>query len=400
MSQNFLEGVKVLELATFIAAPACTRFLADLGATVIKIEATSGDPIRYVGPDKKMPLDQDESVAYDFENANKKGIALNIKTEEGMKVLKQLLDECDIFVTNNRTQALEKNGLDYETISKKRPEIVFGQILGYGEKGPLKDKPGFDFTAYSARGGWAGALYEKNTSPVITVPGFGDHSCGMYLASGVLAAYIKAKNTGIGDKVTVSLYHAAVYNLAIMIHSAQYGNEYPISRKEMLNPLQTTYKTSDNRWIQMASPEYNKSIAKFSETIERPELALDPKFDTLDHVSRNPQLLNEIISEAISTKTMDEWMDLFDKADLCCEKCQTWDEILNDEQAWASDILHQQDYPSGKKAVIRTPVLFKNAGLPPYSKGPVLGGNTDEILQELGYSNEDIKSMKEKKAVR
>ncbi len=400
MSLKFLEGVKVVELATFIAAPACTRYFADLGAEVIKVEATSGDPIRFVGPDKKMPLDQNESVSYDFENANKKGIALNIKTEEGMKVLKQLISECDIFVTNNRTQSLRKNGLDYETLSKERPDIVFGQILGYGEKGPLKDKPGFDFTAYSARGGWSGALYEKGTSPVVTVPGFGDHSCGMYLASGLLAAYINAKKTGVGDRVTVSLYHAAVYNLAIMIHSAQYGNEYPISRKDMQNPLQTTYLTSDERWIQVASPDYNRSIARFSETIGLPEIAKNPKFDTLEHVSENPQFLYDLIQGAISTKTMNEWMDLFAKADLCCEICQTWDEIIKDDQAWESDILYKQDYPSGEKAVIRTPVLFQNAGLPAYPKGPALGENTEEILNTLGYNQDEIESMKEKKAVR
>lgn len=400
MSVKFLEGVKVLELATFVAAPAATRVLADWGAEVIKIETEYGDPIRYVGPDKKMPLDQNESLAFDYENANKKGIVINLKSEQGMKVFHKLLEDTDIFITNLRTQALEKLGIDYDTISKKKPELVFGQVLGYGLKGPLKDKPGYDFTAFAARGGWSGTLYEKGTSPIISIPGMGDHQCGMYLATGVLAAYIHAKNTGKGEKVTVSLYHAAVYGLALMIHSAQYGNQYPISREDMLNPLQTTYITKDEVWIQFAIPEYNKYISKFLNVIERPELDKDERFDTLEHVAKNPQVLNRIITTAVKEKTLDQWTKLFESADLCFEICQTWEQILEDKQAWESDIFTELDYPSGPKAMIRTPVMFEDAGLPDYDKGPLLGADTDELLLKVGYTMEEIKFMKEKGEVK
>ena len=400
MSVKFLEGVKVLELATFIAAPASTRVMADWGAEVIKIETEFGDPIRYVGPDKKMPLDQNESLAYDYENANKKGVVINLKSENGLKAFHKLIEECDIFVTNLRTQALEKLGIDYETLSKKKPELVFGQILGYGRKGPLKDKPGYDFTAFAARGGWSGTLYEKGTSPINCLPGMGDHQAGMYLATGLLAAYIHAKKTGKGDKVTVSLYHAAVYGLATMIHSAQYGNQYPISREDMLNPLQTTYITKDEVWIQLAIPEYNKYIAKFLKVIGQPELAGDERFDTLAHVANNPQALNQIISETIKEKTLEEWTKIFEEADFCFEICQTWDQILADEQAWESDIFAKLDYPSGPKAMARTPVMFDEAGLPDYEKGPALGEDTQEVLLSVGFTLDEIKAMKEKGEVK
>jgi cinnamoyl-CoA:phenyllactate CoA-transferase len=395
MSVKLLEGIKILELATFVAAPAATRVLADWGAEVIKIETEHGDPVRYVGPDKKMPLDQKESLAYDYENANKKGIVINLKTESGMKVFHKLLDECDMFVTNLRTQALEKLGIDYDTLSKKKPALVFGQILGYGSKGPLKDKPGYDFTAFAARGGWSGALYEKGTSPMNCVPGMGDHQCGMYLATGLLAAYIKAKNTGKGEKVTVSLYHGAVYGLAVMIHSAQYGNHYPISREDMLNPLQTTYITKDEVWIQLAIPEYNKYVAKFLKTIGKPELAMDERFDTLAHVAGNPQELNRIITGVIKEKTLEEWTKIFEESDFCFEICQSWEQILEDPQAWESDIFAKIDYPSGPKAMARTPVMFEGSGLPDYEKGPQLGADTDEVLSEAGFTKEEIKAMKE-----
>ncbi|MDF2512106.1 MAG: fldA [Herbinix sp.] len=395
MSVKFLEGVKIVELATFIAAPAATRLLADWGAEVIKIEAAGGDPVRYVGPDKKMPLDQNESLAYDYENANKKGIVLNLKSENGMKAFHKLLDECDMFVTNLRTQALEKLGIDYETLSKKKPELVFGQILGYGRKGPLKDKPGYDFTAFAARGGWTGTLYEKGTSPVNCVPGMGDHQCGIYLASGLLAAYINAQRTGKGDKVTVSLYHAAVYGLATMIHSAQYGNHYPISREDMLNPLQTTYITKDEVWIQLAIPEYNKYFAKIFATIGMPELASNEKYDSLAHVAKNPQEVNRLITAAIKEKTLEDWTKIFEEVDLCFEVCQSWEQVIEDPQAWESDVFAKLDYPSGPKAMTRTPVMFDMAGLPDYEKGPQLGEDTEEVLLAAGFTSEEIKTMKE-----
>jgi cinnamoyl-CoA:phenyllactate CoA-transferase len=399
MSVDFLKGVKVLELATFIAAPTAARILADFGAEVIKVESFSGDPLRYTGPDKHMPLDPNEALDYDYENANKMGISLNLKSPKGIEIFNQLLDESDIFVTNLRTQALEKLGLDYETISNKKPEIVFAQVLGYGAKGPLKDKPGFDFTAYTARGGWSGTLYEKGSSPVNAAPGMGDHSAGMCLLSGILAAYIKAKNTGIGEMVTVSLYHAAVYGMGIMIQSAQYGNSYPISRTSKPNPLLTTYLTSDERWIQLAIPEYNKYIAKFLEVIEKPELMNDERFNTLSGVSKNAETFNGIIYDSIKSKPLEVWVKAFEDADLCFEICQTWEEILEDEQAWENDMLYKMDYPTGQKAMVRTPIMFKNAGLPRYDKGPKLGEHTKEILSSIGYDQKGIEQLRNNKDI-
>lgn len=400
MNVDFLKGVKVLELATFIAAPTAARVLADFGAEVIKVESFTGDPLRYTGPDKNMPMDINEALDFDFENANKKGIALNLKSPKGIEIFNQLLSESDIFITNLRTQALEKLGLDYDTVSKKKPEIVFAQILGYGAKGPLKDKPGFDFTAYAARGGWSGTLYEQGSSPINVAPGMGDHSAGMCLLSGVLAAYIKAKNTGIGEMVTVSLYHAAVYGMGIMIPSAQYGNRYPISRINKPNPLLSTYLTSDGRWIQLAIPEYNKYIGKFLEVIEKPELMEDTRFNALEGVSKNAEMFNEMIFDIIKSKPLEIWAKAFDDADLCFEICQTWEEILNDEQAWENDMLYEMDYPSGPKAIVRTPIMFKNAGLPKYDKGPGIGEHTQEILSRIGYDQNAIESLKSNKDIK
>ena len=233
---KLLSGVKVIELATFVAAPACTKALGEWGADVLKIEAPSLDPFRFAGGDNKMPIEEDENPGFDLENSNKRGIILNLKSNKGMEIFNKLLSTADVFVTNLRTAALEKLGISYDQLSKKYPGIVFGQILGYGDKGPAKDRQGYDFTAFAARGGILGTMYEKGTVAMNSVPGFGDHQCGMYLAGGICAALYKKQLSGRGEKVTVSLYNAALYTMSIMITSSQYGNTYPIKKQQTRNP--------------------------------------------------------------------------------------------------------------------------------------------------------------------
>lgn len=176
-----LEGVKVVELATFIAAPCCARFLADLGAEVIKVEAPAGDPLRYTAVNDGRPQDQKENTSYDLENAGKTCVCLNTKTAAGREALEKLIAGADIFITNWRQNPLKKAALDYDTLHAKYPKLVYGFVSGYGEKGPDKDLPGFDFTAFFARGGVLGTLFDKDSLPMLTIAGFGDHQVGMYL---------------------------------------------------------------------------------------------------------------------------------------------------------------------------------------------------------------------------
>ena len=230
-----LEGVKVLELATFIADTCCARFLADLGAEVIKVEAPAGDPLRYTAVNEGRPQDQKENSSYDLENAGKTCVCLNAKTAAGREALEKLIAEADIFITNWRQNPLKKAGLDYETLHAKYPRLVYGFVSGYGEKGPDKDLPGFDFTAFFARGGILGTLFDKDALPMLTIAGdvdaipkttidgFGDHQVGMYLASGVLAALYRARETGIGDRVVVSLFHSAIWDVSLLLQASQCG---------------------------------------------------------------------------------------------------------------------------------------------------------------------------------
>ena len=392
-----LEGIKVVELATFIAAPCTARFLADLGADVIKVEAPMGDPLRYTAANEGRPLDQKENTSYDLENAGKRCIALNIKSPEGREVLEKLIADADVFITNNRQPSLIKNKLDYDTLHAKYPSLVYGFISGYGEKGPDKDLPGFDFTAFYARGGILGPLRDKTSTPMLTVQGFGDHQVAMNLAAGILASLFKAKMTGEGDQVVVSLFHSAVWDVSLMLQSSQYGADsckFPMERWENGNPLTMVYKTKDEQWLQIAMPQYDRHYPVFMQAAGHSEMVDNPKFYPQKNLYPNRKEFSEWISALFLTKDCDEWCKLLDAADIPYAVAQNWDTLLVDKQAWASDIFYEMQYSNGnKRTLVRPPVMFKENGLPEYNRGPYLAEHTEEILGQYGYTDEEISKM-------
>lgn len=399
MSKRPLEGIKVVELATFIAAPCTARVLADLGADVIKVEAPMGDPLRYTAVNEGRPMDQKENTSYDLENAGKRCISLNTKTKEGHDALEKLISEADVFITNVRQKPLAKMGFDWETLHAKYPSLVFGYVSGYGEKGPDKDLPGFDFTAFYARGGILGPLRDKDSVPMLTVPGFGDHQVSMNLATGVLAALFRAKMTGEGEKVVVSLLHSAIWDISLVLQASQYGADcmkFPLKRNEIANPLTVCYLTKDERWLQIAMPQYDRHYPVFMEAAGHPELVGDPRFYPQAALQDNKPEFYEILVSIMASKTLDEWCKVMDEADLPYAIAQNWDELLVDKQAWGSDCFYEMEYPNGaKRTLVRPPMMFEECGLPPYERGPYLGEHTEEVLREAGYSDEQIAEMVE-----
>ena len=196
-----MEGIRVVEFANFIAAPSCGKNLADWGAEVIKVEPVSGDIrselwVRSI----HSPAETDEAPLFELENGMKKGVAINTKDPEGKQLLIDLIGTADVFLTNVRERSLEKDGLDWKTLSALYPKLIMAQVLGYGEKGPIKDRPAFDYTAYFARGGIAWSMQEKGTSPSNTVAALGDHYAGVQLAGGIAAALYNRMRTGKGER--------------------------------------------------------------------------------------------------------------------------------------------------------------------------------------------------------
>ncbi len=402
-NKKLLAGVKVIELANFIAAPACGRFFADAGAEVIKIETPAGDPLRYTAPTEGRPLSQEANLTFDLENANKKCVVLNLRSDKGREAFFKLLDDADILLTNWRPGALERAGFDYETLKQKYPALVYAMIAGYGEKGPDANLPGFDYTAFFARGGILGTLYEKGTSPMNPIPGLGDHQAGMFLAAGTMAALYKAKMTGEGEKVTVGLFQSAMYTIGIMLQAAQYpdhGNPYPMNARNNMNPLISAHRTSDDYFIQICMPPYDPFYDKFMTCIGREDLVGDERYNTMKNLGNKGAEVYDIIAEAMVNKTKNEWEVIFRENDIPFATAQLWEDLLKDEQAWANDYFYEMNYPNGeKKALVRLPFTYEEMGLPDYKQSSQLGGDTKEVLKELGYSEDEIHKMAEEKEI-
>lgn len=402
MGKKLLEGIKVVELATFIAAAGAGRFLADCGADVVKIESAKGDPLRHTAPSEGRPLDMYENTTWDLENGNKRCISLNMKAPEGKEAFFKLLNDADVLITNWRVQALERAGLDYETLKVKYPKLVYAIVTGYGEFGPDKDLPGFDFTAFFARGGYLHSLRQRGTVPMNVVPGVGDHNVAMNLAAGILAALYHAKETGHGEKVETSLFETAIYNMGMMIQAANYdgpAREYPINIRESANPFNAAWRTKDDRFIQTCMPDYNTYYKQFMKALGREDLIENDTYFPIQNLQTKDlgTEVYDICMEAMEKKTAKEWIPILKEHDIAFSVAQSWEEILLDEQAWENDCFYKMQYDNGNvRTLVRPPVKFQEMGVPEYKGGPLIGEQGPEILENLGYTKEEIKEFEEK----
>ena len=400
-----LEGIRVVELATFIAAASAGRFLADLGADVIKIESAKGDPLRHTAPSEGRPLDMYENTTWDLENGNKRCISLNMKDPAGKEAFFKLLDTADVLITNWRVQALQRAGLDYETLKGRYPKLVYAICTGYGEFGPDKDLPGFDFTAFFARGGYLDSLRQRGTVPMNVVPGLGDHNVGMNLAAGICAALIQAKLKGVGEKVETSLFESAIFNMGMMIQASNYegiAQSYPIDVRKAANPFNAAWRTRDDRFIQTCMPDYNTYYKAFMTAIGREDLAASTEYFPILTCQENglTSQVYDIVMEEFGKKTVEEWSAILQAADIPFALAQNWIEIRNDKQAEANSCFYDMTYSNGNtRRLVRLPVKFQEMGTPEYKAGPLIGEQGPEILKELGYGDDQISEMTDKGAL-
>ena len=393
-----MTGIRVLELGNMVAAATCTRMMADLGADVIKIEnTTTGDTFRFWPRSVGAPTQDDYNPLFDNLNANKKSISLNLKTAEGQAIMYKLLETADIFITNVRTRGLAHMGLDYDTLKVKFPKLVMGQQEAYGTKGPDKDKPGYDNTAFWAR---CGFMYgqkvdrdgQEEAIPLYQPMGVGDTACAMAMMAGCNAALLKARETGKGDHITIPLYGTAIFMTNIQICGTQFGYHYPKSRNSS-SPFGAPYLCADGHWFMPQVANFNKDYKAFYEVtgctdyLENPDFAVRANFNNIEF--NTPVIAR--FEKIFATKTADEWCELFKARDLCYEKLYTYEEVLEDEQAIVNDYIYEMEYANGKKAkTIRTAIRSENTGLVEIKQGPMLGQNSVELLKEVGMDDAAI----------
>lgn len=402
MKPDILKGVRVVDFTTHVAAPACSRIMADWGADVIKVEGAGGEAWRVFGAMVGTPVSSEENPLWQLENANKRGIGLNLKTEGGMEAMLKLIATADVFITNVRMGSLKRLGLDYEALSAKFPKLVWGHVSGYGLYGEESSRPGFDIVAFWARGGMMCDIPPEGCPPISVPSGVGDHMTGLALLSGICGALVKAVKTGKGEMICTSLFNTAIYANGVMITSTQYGDVYPKSRYAPSTPLMNSYKTKDNEWFTLALLNYDVMYPKLCKVLGLTELSEDERYNTVEGIkqgSHNADLCR-ILESAFARFDTEYLTEHLNANDLTFERDRHFWEVSKDPQAHANHYFNEYTFANGNSAQIpASPVQF-SAGEPlPCEAAPSLGQHNYEILGSLGYSPERIGAMEESGSV-
>ena len=386
-----LSGIRVVELGTHVAVPCATRFLADWGAEVIKIESLSGDQWRVVGRNQMCPIAEEENPFFDIQNANKKFISLNLKTSFGLDVLMRLLETSDIFISNLRLPALQKLQVDYDSLKERFPRLIYGHFTGYGYTGPDADKPGFDSVAFWARSGAMTDWGAEGAVPILPPTGAGDMMSGTILCCGILAALQGRCVTGQGCFVSNSLLGSAVWYNAAGVVSTQYGNVFPKEAGRPANPFGYQYRCRDGEWLMIGVADYNGTYPGVCEVLGLEQLKGDPRFCRIDQVKYYIDDFMSILREAFSKKDRDEWILELGRKKIVCGKISHMRDLWSDEQVLANGYVRPVQFTNGHRALYpEIPVQFIGYETKKSTPSKPAGGDTAEVMRSLGYSDAQI----------
>lgn len=396
-----LKGLKVVEMGIWVAAPATGAVLGDWGAEVVKVEnPLGGDPVRglmAMGVAFEPPI----NPSLELDNRNKRSVAVNVQTPEGSAVVKRLLRDADVFVTNLRRNALQRAGLTYEDVRQENPRLIYAALSGYGTRGPEKDRAGFDYAAFWARAGAMASLGEPEGPPPTQRPAMGDHPAGLSLAGAICAALYHRERTGEGQEVHLSLFQAGLWMMATDIEvclvtgmgSAPTGRMVP-------NPLWNHYKAKDEKWFHLVMLQPDRYWKGFCEAIARPDLVSDERYATVFTRAQHSLEFIALLDSIFATKTRAEWGEIFDRFDLVWGPVQSVAEVVRDPQARALGAFAKVPHRTGQEIeVVRSPIEFGATPASVRHAAPELGEHTEEVLLEHGYTWEDIAALKEKGAI-
>jgi crotonobetainyl-CoA:carnitine CoA-transferase CaiB-like acyl-CoA transferase len=370
--------------------------LSDWGAEVIKIESLIGDAWRGFSSLRLYPFEVEIPAPFEADNRNKRSIAFNLRSEEGQRIFHRLVEGADVFVTNMAPATITKLNADYEILTEINPRLIYGVLNGYGERGPDKDLPGFDWTAYWARSGIMLTLGEPGGPPLRPRPGIGDHPTSMLFAGAICAALFCRERTGVAQKVSVALLNCGLWTLLADVSvSLATGKNVPrIGRDESANPLTLTYKTKDDKWIFICMPQADLFWSILCRALGWDDLIDDPRFENSQARVRNAKVLIKMLDEIIVTKSREEWSKIFTEHDVIFGLVQTSADLITDPQV--NQFISTIEHPTyGKLKVVRSPGEFSQTPGGLRSCAPVLGQHTEEILSELGYTWEEIVKLKE-----
>jgi len=390
-----LDGLRVLDVSSFIAAPAAAVVLGDYGADVIKVEPPGeGDPHR-----ANINLTSFPKAAVNYpwhlDARNKRSIALDLKHPDGRSALDRLIDAADILITNYPFPVRARLRLGYEEVAARNPRLIYASFSGYGEAGPDKDQPGFDSNAYFARSGLLDATRFEGQPPAFALPAQGDRPSAMALLSAILLALIDRGRTGKGTWVASNLLANGLWSNGVYAQAALVGSFLPNRppRDRPRSALANIYLTSDERWLQLNVAHEARHWPAMLEIVERPDLAADPRFAGIKERHAQASALRQILDGIFRTRSFAHWNRLLKAHGIPHSRINRLQDIAEDAQAVAGGAVVATDIPE-MPLTLAAPFRVGTAEPRRPGAGPALGQHTDVILREAGLSENEIAALK------
>jgi CoA:oxalate CoA-transferase len=387
-----LSGIRVVDLTRIVSGPFCTMLLADMGAEVIKIETPGkGDPLRAQGVIKNGL-----SWYYASFNRNKKSVTLDLRSSEGKDILIRLIRKSDVVVDNYRPGVMQKMGLDYVRLKKMSPGIIHCGISGFGVGGPSAGRPAFDFIA-QAMSGLMSVNGSQESGPMRVALPISDLMAGLYSAFGIVCSLTQRLRSGQGEEVQTSLVDSLISSMSYMSANFLASGELP-QRTGNDHPIVAPYGLFRAEDGEVAIAPSNDAVyEKLLDALELQHLKEDPRFATNDLRMQNRQAINQIVEEKIKTRPKSYWVEHLNLAGVPTGLIQSLQEVFEDRQVLHQDMVIDVDQPEyGKIKMTGFPIKLSNNPCKVYLPAPRLGEHTGPVLEELGYSQSEIKIFKDK----
>lgn len=389
-----LSGIRVVELASFVAAPAAGALLADLGAEVIKVEVPWGEIYRHSFP-RFAGYDSPFELAPHFhmDNRGKRSVALDLALPAAADALRRLVDRADVLLTNMLPARLAKLGLDPSVLRARRPELIVARVSGFGPVGAEADAPAFDYSSYWARTGFMDMLHEPDAPPAFQRPGMGDHSASLALVVGILSALRQRDRGEPGQVIDVSLQHIGFYvtgnDTAMTLVTGQTPPRH--DRRAARNPLWNHYPTQDGRWIFLVMIESDRYWPALVRALGLDALERDERFKGAVERYRNNAELIRLLDQVFLSRPLAAWTEILAQHRVIWAPVLTLAEAVTDAQAEAFGSFPTVDHPTvGRFRTVAPPLQMSGHALTGTAPAPALSADTEAVLRECGVSDEDI----------
>ncbi len=404
-----MKGVRMLEVAQFTFVPAAGAVLTDWGADVIKIEhPVRGDAQRGIKELQRFALDQRRNALMQHPNRGKRSVGIDISTPEGQELIYEIAKSCDIFLTNYLPSIRQKLKIDVEHLRAANPNIIYVRGSAFGEKGPERDKGGFDSTAYWARGGSAILATPRELEGPLTQPGpaYGDTIGGMNIAGGIAAALFHRERTGEALEVDVSLLSSGIWATACSIDVCMemqvdpFANALPGKAVVGSNPFMGVFKTSDGGYINLTVLSPSQLIEDTFTHLGIPECAQDPRFSTIEKLNENSEAAHLLVREAMLRQPFAHWLERLKTMKGQWAAYQSPLDVEKDEQVQANGWIFEVESADGGKPIklVSNPVQF-NQEVVTNTRAPEASEHTELFLMEMGVEWGRIEELKAKGAI-